>query len=115
MPDVPNATEIVYLIAIAHVFARGTIFAWIRSGGILCRAPDSRLCRAWRALFDCALCSGVWVGLVGHQVYLHFPVVIETLGTGSLVGTGSLTVYGAIRAIPVPPKKEENANEPRSK
>jgi len=101
MPELlaPNAIEVAYLVAIAHVWARGTIFAWLRSGAILCRNLESVQCRAWRALFDCPLCSGFWIGVLGHIVYLYCPACIVALGTGSLVGTGALATYGAIRRI----------------
>lgn len=95
----PTLSEIVYLVAITHVWARGTIFAWLRSGAILCKDLNSPQCRAWRALFDCPLCSGFWIGAIGHAVYLYFPSLVIALGTGSIVGTASLATYGVIRKI----------------
>ena len=95
----PNEIEIVFLVAIAHVWARGSIFSWLRSGAILCRDLESPQCKLWRALFDCPLCAGFWIGLGGHLLYLWHPGTIVALGTGSLVGTGALAAYGAIRKI----------------
>lgn len=108
----PSEVEILYLVAIAHVWSRGTIFAWLRDGSFLCeRNPKALRCRLWRSLFDCALCSGFWIGLLGHVLYLVWPSSIVALGTGAIIGTASLATYGAIRAIPVPPKKGTTETE----
>lgn len=85
----PTQTELVYLIAIAHVWARGTIFRPLRK-----RGP-----RLWQALADCPLCSGFWIGVGGHVIHGAWPVVIETLGVGSLVGTLALATCAFIRRL----------------
>lgn len=84
----PSLIEVVYLIAIAHVWSRGTIFQWLREREV------------WRPLANCPLCSGFWIGVLGHALFQFVPDVIRILGIGSLVGTATLIVYCAIRAIP---------------
>jgi len=84
-----SALELVFLVAIAHVWSRGSIFRWLRTHG-----P-----RQWVALADCPLCSGFWIGLGGHCLFLRAPDFVTLLGIGSLVGTLSLFTYGAIRRI----------------
>jgi hypothetical protein len=86
--------ETLWLVAIAHVWARGSLFDPVRTAG-----NGSAYWRAWRALADCPLCSGFWIGILGHAIFRAWPIVIETLGLGSLVGTLSLAVYGLIRRI----------------
>jgi hypothetical protein len=77
----------VYLVAIAHVWARGSIFREAREHG------------GWPELLDCPLCSGFWIGVLGHLLFLRAPAVVAWLGIGSIVGTLSLATYGAIRRI----------------
>lgn len=85
--------ELAYLVAIAHVWSRGTIFRALREAG-----GTSSLGRAWRALATCPLCSGWWIGVLGHALWLsRFRFVIEWLGAGAIVGTLALAVYCAIR------------------
>jgi len=86
---VHSVVEVVYLVAIAHVWARGSIFLCLRTHG-----P-----KMWIALADCPLCSGFWIGVIGHAMYRDRPEVIAWLGIGALVGTLSLATYGAIRRI----------------
>lgn len=97
----PSAVEILYLVAIAHVWSRGTLFRWIRTLGLdegeRKRAGAFR--RAWIALADCPLCSGWWIGVLGHTAYIAAPVVITWLGVGSVVGTCTLALCGMIRRI----------------
>lgn len=88
------AVEVLWLVAIAHVWSRGSLFARVRQAG-----DDSRYWRAWRAFADCPLCSGFWIGVLGHELYQWHPEVVNVLGLGSLVGTLSLAVYGLIRRI----------------
>lgn len=83
------AAEVILLVAIAHVWARGSIFARARTSG-----PAW-----WRELADCPLCSGFWIGLLGHFAFAIAPWVLWPLGIGSLVGTLSLATYGLIRRI----------------
>lgn len=90
----PTVAELVWLVAIAHVWSRGTIFRALREAG-----DDGACWRAWRALADCPLCSGCWIGLLGHALYAWYPDVVIVLGVGSVVGTASLAVYGAIRRL----------------
>lgn len=86
--------EVIWLVAIAHVWSRGSLFATVRTAG-----DNSRFWRTWRALLDCPLCSGFWIGVLGHELYTWKPHVVTVLGIGSLVGTLSLAVYGAIRRL----------------
>lgn len=81
--------EFVYLVSIAHVWSRGSIFKRIRTSG-----P-----KLWQDLADCPLCSGFWIGAIGHIAYVTFPNIVMILGIGSCVGTLSLAVYGTIRRI----------------
>jgi len=99
-----TATELIYLVAVAHVFARGTIFKRLRDvpGWEMCQGHDCQACRViafWRALAGCPLCSGFWIGVLGHFVYLVAPSVIILLGIGSVVGTCALAVCALIRKI----------------
>lgn len=87
---------LVYLIAIAHVWSRGSIFANIRT-----RGPA-----IWVEFADCPLCSGAWIGMIGYTLWRYHPVPIELLGIGCVVATLNLAVYGAIRAIPAPRKSQ---------
>ena len=80
---------IIYLVAIAHVFSRGTIFRPIRDHG-----PT-----LWRDLAGCPLCAGTWIGMLGYGVYRYCPILIIVLGTGCIVGTATLALYGLIRRI----------------
>jgi hypothetical protein len=87
----PTLVEVVWLVAIAHVWARGSIFKSFRE-------------RVFPSLFDCPLCSGFWIGVFGHvalggTVYLDVPGFAWLIGIGSLVGTLSLATYGAIRRL----------------
>jgi hypothetical protein len=82
----PTIAEFVYLIAIAHVWARGSIFKSFRQGFL-------------PALFDCPLCAGFWIGVLGHFLFLIEPDVIVFLGIGSIVGTLALAVCATIRRI----------------
>lgn len=84
-----NVPLLFYLIAIAHVWSRGSIFRWPRTHG-----PQ-----LWRELADCPLCSGTWIGILGWALYQYHPLLIQILGTGSIVGTACLAVYGLIRRI----------------
>lgn len=86
--------EVIALIAIAHVWARGTIFAPLRAAG-----GAGPVGVFWRALADCPLCAGVWIGMLGHHAFALAPRIMATLGTGAIVGTGALAVYGLIRRI----------------
>ena len=78
-------SEIVFLVAIAHVWARGSLF--------------SRARQLWPALLDCPLCSGFWIGVLGHLAFAMAPQAMLVLGVGALTGTLSLAVYGLIRRI----------------
>lgn len=93
--------EVVYLVAIAIVWSRGSIFRRVRtcglSGDVLAKA--SLPVRAWVALADCPLCSGWWIGALGHALYLRAPAVVAMLGQASLVGVATLTVCAAIRKL----------------
>jgi hypothetical protein len=82
------------LVAIAHVWARGSIFSDVRTAG-----NGTAYWRFWRALADCPLCSGFWIGVLGHALYQAAPGVVEWLGVGSLVGTLALATVGAIRRL----------------
>lgn len=85
--------ETIYLVAIAHVWSRGTIFRRLREWG----EPDTFP----RSLLNCPLCSGFWIGVIGFAL-VHLPggrAVVEVLGIGSIVGTCSLAVCGLIRRI----------------
>lgn len=86
--------EIIWLVAIAHVWARGSIFAPVRTAG-----DGSPHWRFWRELADCPLCSGFWIGVLGHKLHQVAPSVVELLGIGSLVGTLALATVGAIRRL----------------
>lgn len=81
-----TAVEAVYLLAIAHVWARGSIFRWLREN-------------IWPELLDCPLCSGFWIGVLGHLLYLLHPMLVTGLGIGSAIGTASLALYGLVRRI----------------
>lgn len=85
----PTAVEILYLVCIAHVWSRGTIFQWLRTHG-----PN-----VWVLLADCPFCSGFWIGVLGHLIYRDRPMVIVWLGTGSIVATGTLALCAAIRRL----------------
>lgn len=85
----PTLIEVVYLIFIAHVWSRGTIFRWLRKNG-----P-----RVWVALADCPLCSGFWIGVGGHVIYCDSPAVITWLGLGSIVGTCALALCALVRRL----------------
>jgi len=85
----PTILELVYLVCIAHVWSRGTIFRWLRTHG-----P-----KPWVMLADCPLCSGWWVGAIGHLLYVTVPTVIVWLGTASVVATSTLLVYCLIRKL----------------
>jgi len=85
----PSAIELLWLVCIAHVWSRGTIFKWIRTHG-----P-----KPWIALADCPLCAGWWIGMIGHVAFLLAPTLILWLGTASLVATASMVVYCAIRRL----------------
>lgn len=83
--------EVISLTCIAHVWSRGTLFLRLRT-----RGPAW-----WRALADCPLCSGWWIGAAGHVAY-HYPRAVHPLdvvGVGAVVGTLSLAIYGLIRRI----------------
>lgn len=109
----PTADEIelVYLVAIAHVWARGSLFARVRTmprarrvlGEMqpngCARVIANPYARFWVELADCPLCSGFWIGALGHFAFLAWPGVVARLGLASLVGTLSLAVYGAVRRI----------------
>jgi hypothetical protein len=83
----PTIIELVYLVAIAHVWARGSIFRVLRK-----RGP-----RLWVMLADCPLCSGFWIGVIGH---FFVPAnVIYFLGVGSIVGTCALATCALIRRL----------------
>lgn len=86
--------EVVYLVAIAHVWARGTLFAPVRAAG-----NGSCYWRYWRALADCPLCSGFWIGVLGHSFCHVAPRAFSVLGLAALVGTLSLALYGLIRRL----------------
>jgi len=83
--------EIVMLVCIAHVWSRGSIFRPLRE-----RGPGW-----WRALADCPLCAGWWIGAVGHIGFCLplYPHPLETVGVGAIVGTATLALYGLIRRI----------------
>lgn len=85
----PTLVEVVWLIAIAHVWARGTIFRYIRKHG-----P-----RVWVALADCPLCAGFWIGVLGHIAFQRWPHVVTLLGIGSVVGTLALGTCALIRRL----------------
>ncbi len=82
----PTILELVYLVAIAHVWARGSIFRGFRENFL----PE---------LFDCPLCAGFWIGVLGHLLFIFEPELVSILGIGSIVGTLALATYGAIRRI----------------
>jgi hypothetical protein len=83
--------EVISLVCITHVWTRGTIFAPLRT-----RGPAF-----WRALADCPLCSGFWIGALGHCAFCYplRPFWLDILGVGATVGTLALVVYGLIRRI----------------
>lgn len=81
--------EIILLVCIAHVWARGTLFLPLRT-----RGPAW-----WRALADCPLCSGWWIGATGHTVLCWPPHPFDVIGIGAVVGTATLALYGLIRRI----------------
>ena len=83
------ALEITYLAAISFVWSRGTIFRWLRTHG-----P-----KPWVALADCPLCSGFWIGVMGHAMWIESPVLITWLGIGSIVGTCALVMCAAVRRL----------------
>lgn len=85
----PEPLELFLLVAIAHTWSRGTIFRAVRENG-----P-----RDWRMLADCPLCSGFWIGIIGHLAFVRWPAELTLLGTGAAVGTLSLAVYCAIRRL----------------
>ena len=87
MPE--SIAEVIYLVAIAIVWSRGTIFRWVRTHG-----P-----RVWVALADCPLCSGVWIGGLGALVFDAAPRAMLALGRASLVGVLTLAVCAAIRRL----------------
>lgn len=93
--------EVIYLVAIAHVWARGSIFKSVRTLGALDVSDLNWLhpLRLYVDLADCPLCSGVWIGALGHLAFGAWPVAMSLLGLASLVGSLSLAVYGAIRRI----------------
>ncbi len=82
-------SEVIYLVAIAIVWSRGSIFRWVRTHG-----P-----RPWTMLADCPLCSGWWIGALGHVLYCVAPSVIMALGRASVVGVLTLAVCAAIRRL----------------
>lgn len=83
--------EVISLVCIAHVWARGTIFKPLRTHG-----P-----KLWQALADCPLCSGWWIGAIGHVIYSYprAPFWLDIVGVGAVVGTLALATYGLIRRI----------------
>jgi hypothetical protein len=87
----PGIAELVCLVAIAHIWARGSLFKRLRE----CSPPDTFP----RTLLNCPLCSGFWIGVGGHVLYLHAPAVVLWLGTGSLVGTLALAACAVIRRL----------------
>lgn len=95
------ALELVYLIAIAFVWSRGTIFRWFRTLGFsseeLTTAPV--FVRVWVSLADCPLCSGFWIGVLGHAIYRDTPSIIVWLGHGAIVGTCALAVCAVVRRL----------------
>lgn len=113
---------LVYLVAIAYVWHRGTIFLdvrnwrardeidaelwWYRQGGD--SAEDywrfratrvQRLARVWRQFANCPLCSGYWIGVFGFSAWHYVPWFVEMVGIGALVGTLALAVCGGIRRL----------------
>lgn len=83
----PTVIELIYLVCIAHIWSRGSIFKPLRKNG-----P-----KVWVMLADCPLCSGFWIGVIGH--FLVPPHVIYFLGVGSFVGTMALGVCALIRRL----------------
>lgn len=82
--------EAIYLVAIAFVWSRGSIFKRLRE-----RGP-----KLWVALADCPLCSGFWIGLLGHMLWLtRYRFVVEWLGIGSIVGLLALATCGIVRRL----------------
>lgn len=99
----PTLIEIVYLVCIAHVWSRGSIFKPIRKSG-----PGFQyiglpsLDRLWIMLADCPLCSGFWIGVIGHFIYWRAAIgvlIVTFLGIGSLVGSMALALCAIIRRI----------------
>jgi len=85
-----SSIELAYLVAIAFVWSRGTIFRWLRE----------RIDRALGVDFaGCPLCSGFWIGVLGHALYLAAPVVVVWLGIGSIVGLLALALCAIVRRI----------------
>lgn len=94
------ALEASYLIAISFVWSRGTIFRSLRTLSWETEAfRQLPLSRAWIALADCPLCSGFWIGVFGHALWLDSPVLITWLGIGSIVGTCALGLCAIVRRL----------------
>lgn len=83
----PALIELIYLVCIAHVWARGSIFKPFRKNG-----P-----RLWVMLADCPLCAGFWIGVLGH--FLVPANVIYVLGVGAIIGTCALGLCALIRRL----------------
>lgn len=87
----PTALELLYLIAIAHVWSRGSIFRPLRN-----LSPN---------FLDCPLCSGWWIGFFGHGLWFGIGTFafardwLTWLGTASVVGTATLALCGLIRRL----------------
>jgi hypothetical protein len=102
--------ELVWLVAIAHIWARGSLFKSMREweprkvrAARAIHESKTRLVpfapRMPRMLLNCPLCSGFWIGVLGHALYLRAPGIVEWLGVGALVGSLALAVCGAIRRL----------------
>ena len=119
--------HLVWLVASAHVWVRGTIVlsvrnwrecddetakAWARATPVFEEAIDwverwwktratrkQRLARLWRQFANCPLCSGFWIGVGGYGLLQVFPTAIRLLGIGALVGTLALAACGFIRRL----------------
>lgn len=82
-----SSLDIAMSVAIAFVWARGSLFARLRELPRL--AP----------LLDCPLCSGWWIGALCLALRHHSPLAFHVLGFASLVGALSLAWYGIVRRI----------------
>lgn len=73
--------------AITVVFAKGSIFKWLRSSG-----PEF-----WQELAGCPLCAGVWIG-AGWRL-LHAPVVDSRVAWDALASGAETGVLALLLVL----------------
>lgn len=92
---------LVYLIAIAYVWSRGSIFRPVRElgKGVVEPYGIGVLLKGWRSLAGCPLCSGVWIGILGQIVACYYPWSVAALGRACIVGVGAFWAYCLFRGV----------------